>query len=179
MRRMVSTFGKLEVRVRAICSFALLAIPFLCQAEVNYKNHYIRIHLKDDWIQIQSLTKSQLSFSSMMHSAGITISETRLSTSDSDLHRVADELIRIRIEVEKELQPNSAISYSKPWSTKYDDGLQVNYMGHDDQGRYFFFTGFIVKKRVISVYGELNDGSESSLRRFFQETLSSIEYQIE
>lgn len=165
--------------MRAILLFIFLAGTFACRAEVSFENHFMRIHLKGDWTKAQSLAKSQLSFSSEALSAGVTISETPMSAESTDLQRVADELLRLRFEAEKEIQPNNTLSYGKPWSTKYEDGLQVNYMGHDNFGRHFFFTGLIVKKRVISVYGELHGGTEAALHRLYQEILSSIEYETE
>jgi hypothetical protein len=53
---------------------------------------------------------------------------------------------------------------------------QINYMGHDSLGRYFFYTGFVTEMGITSVTGELERSDTSALHGFYKEVLNNFGY---
>lgn len=54
--------------------------------------------------------------------------------------------------------------------------MQVNYVGYDNFGRYFFYSGFVESCRLISITGELIGGDPASLEEFLKEVLTNFRF---
>jgi hypothetical protein len=68
------------------------------------------------------------------------------------------------------------VFFGAPWRSKpAGGGIQINYIGHDSVGRYFFYTGF-VETGITGITGELEQSNETALHGFYKEVLSNFGY---
>jgi hypothetical protein len=146
-------------------------------AAVEIKNEYFQLNLPGDWHQEKGASPEQFIVVSDSRRAQITISYVPLTAEDTDLQRVADKLLELRLQAEREAAPDRTVSLGKPWSSRpADGGVQINYFGHDSLGRHFFFAGFVTKTHAVSVTGEIEYSSERSIQEFYKEVLSHFGY---
>jgi hypothetical protein len=86
-------------------------------------------------------------------------------------------MIELRFAAERKAAADRQLFFSVPWRSKpVGGGLQINYMGHDSVGRYFFYTGFVTETGITGVTGELEYSNEPALHGFYKEVLSSFGY---
>lgn len=145
---------------------------------MDVDNDHFTLFLPEDWTGKKEDDPEQHIFHSVMRGAHLTISSVIIDFGHKSTDEIADKLLEVRHKAEIELASDRKVFLSNPWSTVFaaDDVVQVNYFGYDSLDRYFFFTGFIEKFRIISITGELIQGDHSSLEKFFQETLGSFRF---
>ena len=89
----------------------------------------------------------------------------------------SDKMLEVRFAAERKAAADRQLTFGAPWRSKpAGAGIQINYMGHDSLGRYFFYTGFITETGITGVTGELEHGDESALHGFYKEVLSNFGY---
>ena len=163
--------------MRLLAATLLLSLFCGSAAAVEIKNDYFRLSLPGDWHQEDGASPEQFIVVSDSRKAQITISYVPMSATESDLQRVADKLLELRLRAEREVTPERVVSLGEPWvSNPADGGVQVNYLGHDSLGRHFFFAGFVTETHVTSVTGELEHSNESAVRSLYKEVLSNFSY---
>ncbi|KRD79846.1 hypothetical protein [Lysobacter sp. Root983] len=161
--------------------FQAIAILFFAlsgaAAAVEIKNQYFHLNLPGDWQQQEGADSEQFIVTSDSRQAQVTISYVPMNAKGRDLEQIANKLLEFRFAAEREAAADREIFFSEPWGSKpQDGGLQVNYMGHDSLGRYFFFAGFITETHTTSVTGELEHSNEPALHAFYKEVLSNFGY---
>ncbi|WP_240127106.1 hypothetical protein [Thermomonas alba] len=158
----------------------LLVLLFLytgASGAVEIKNDYFRLSLPGDWKQQKGSDPEQFVVVSDSRKAQITISYIPMNAKGRDLNVIASKLLEFRFAAEREATPDREVFFSEPWSSApASGGIQVNYMGHDSLGRYFFFSGFITETHTTSVTGELEHSDEPSLHAFYREVLTNFGY---
>ena len=163
--------------MRILALAVLLLISSGVHAAVEIKNQYFSLTLPGDWIEHPGSDAQQFVITSSARKAQVTVSALPLNAKGRDLGLIADKMLELRFKAEHDAAPDRKLSFETPWrSMPTGGGLQVNYMGHDSVGRYFFYTGFITETGVTSVTGELERGSEPALHAFYKEVLSNFGY---
>ena len=163
----------MRLRATAILLFALSGAA----SAVEIKNPYFHLTLPGDWKQQEGTDPEQFVIASASRKAQITISYVPMNAKDRDLEQIANKLLEFRFAAEREAAPDREVFFSEPWGSKPDAGsLQVNYMGRDSLGRYFFFAGFVTETHTTSITGELEYSNEPALHAFYQEVLSNFGY---
>lgn len=167
-------------RARTMLNIVTVIILLLLSgaaAAVEISNPYFHLVLPGDWEQQESADPEQFVVSSPIRRAHITISYVPMNTKGRDLETIADKLLELRFAAERAATSDREAFYSEPWGTKLEAGvLQVNYMGRDSFGRYFFFAGFVTETHVTNITGELEDSNEPALHAFYQEVLGNFRY---
>jgi hypothetical protein len=163
------------VSLRA-AAIVLLALSGAVSA-VEIKNQHFRLNLEGDWKQQAGTNPEQFIVTSASRKAQITISYIPMNAKGRNLEEIANTLLEFRFDAERKAASDREVFFSEPWGSRADDGsLQVNYMGRDSLGRYFFFAGFITKSQTTSVTGELEHSDQSALHAFYQEVLGNFGY---
>jgi hypothetical protein len=146
-------------------------------AAVEIKNSFFHLNLPGDWKEQAGSSPQQFIVSSESRKAQVTISYIPMKAQGRELDEIADKLLEFRFAAEHEAASDREVFLGEPWrSTSSDGSVQVNYMGRDSLGRYFFFTGFITETHTVSVTGELEFSNQPALHRFYQEVLSNFGY---
>jgi hypothetical protein len=142
---------------------------------LELQNQHFRLSLSGDWAEQPGSDPQQFVFASKARRAQLTVSYLPMNTRGRNLEQIGAKLLELRFNAERKAAPNRQLFFGEPWTSRPSGrGLQINYLGHDDRGRFFFFAGFITEDRVTSVYGELQNGDESHLRAFYREVLSNF-----
>jgi hypothetical protein len=144
---------------------------------VEIKNQYFFINVPGDWKESPGSTPEQFVLTSESRRAQITISYIPMNAKERNLEEIANKLLEFRLAAERDATPDREIQIGEPWGSKGPDGaVQVNYLGRDNLGRYFFFAGFVTETSTVSVTGELEHSDQAALHPFYQEVLSSFGY---
>jgi hypothetical protein len=162
-------------------AFWLVVLVFFVATEaksaVEIRNQYFRLDLPGDWIQQPSSDPEQFVFTSAARKAQVTVSVLPMNAKGRDLDPVVGKLLEVRLRAEHAVAAGRQVTIGTPWrSHPSGGGVQVNYLGHDDLGRYFFYTGFVTDTGITSVTGELEQSSEPALHAFYKEVLGNFGY---
>ena len=146
-------------------------------AAVDIKNHYFRLSLPGDWVERKGSDSEQFIVTSASRSAQLTISVVPMSAKGKNLEQIAEKMLEFRFAAERKAAADRQLVFGAPWRSKpVGGGVQINYMGHDSVGRYFFYTGLVTEAGVTSVTGELEHSDEATLHDFYKEVLNSFGY---
>ena len=158
-------------------------VAFLCLAlsgavgAVEIKNPHFFINLPGDWKEQPGSSAEQFILTSDSRKAQITISYIPMNAKGRNLEEIANKLLEFRFAAERSAVPGREIQLGEPWGSKGPDGaVQVNYMGRDNLGRFFFFAGFVTETSTVSVTGELEHSDQEALHAFYKEVLSNFGY---
>jgi hypothetical protein len=166
----------MRMRVPVIGLLLLFSAPQIHSA-VNVRNHYFRLALPGDWALRKGEDPEQFVFISAARSAQVTISVLPMNAKGKNLEQITDKLLEVRLAAERKTAADRQIFFSAPWrSMPAGGGIQINYMGHDSLGRYFFYSGFVTETGITSVTGELVHSNEPALRDFYKEVLNNFGY---
>jgi hypothetical protein len=173
--RLITVRGQLK---RAFC-FVFLLFVFATEANaaVEIKNQYFRLTLPEDWMQQPSSDPEQFVFTSVVRKAQVTVSVMPMNAKGRNLDSIADKMLKIRFKAEHAVAPERKVAIGTPWrSNPAGGGVQINYLGHDNLNRHFFYTGFITDTGITNVTGELEESNEQILKAFYKEVLGNFGY---
>jgi len=136
--------------------------------------------LGGDWQELESPDAEVTLFNSQKHGANLVISALGLKATMADTGRIADQLMTMRMESEKQVAAATGVNMTiaKPMIVKQPWGHATAYYGVDANGRQFNFSGMVMPKQSISVYAESTKLSESVLRDLLDEVLSKLKFDL-
>lgn len=164
--------------MRSFCFAVLLfVVASGANAAVEIKNQYFRLSLAKDWVQQPSSDPEQFVFTSGSREAQVTVSFMPMNAKGRNLDSLADKMLELRLKAEHAVASERRVFIGTPWrSNPAGGGVQINYLGHDNLGRYFFYTGFVTDTGITSVTGELEQSNEQALQAFYKEVLGNFGY---
>lgn len=136
--------------------------------------------LGGDWREIDSPDPEITMFSSQNHRANIVISAMGLTATMADTGRIAERLINLRMDSEKQVAAETGINMTiaKPKIVQQPWGHATAYYGVDANGRMFNFSGMVTPKQSIGVYVESDKLSEPVLRELLDQVLIKLKFDL-
>jgi hypothetical protein len=138
------------------------------------------LEMGGDWTEAASPDPEITRFNSQRHQASLVISTMGLTATLADTKRIADKLVEIRMEAEKQVAAETGIdmSIAKPIVMERPWGHAIAYYGSDANGRQFNFSGMVMPKQSISVYVESSKLFKEELRELLDQVLEKLKFDL-
>lgn len=138
------------------------------------------LSLGGDWRELPSADPEITRFNSQHHGANLIISALGLKATLADTGRIAEQLIKLRIDSEAQVatETNVPITLSQPRIVQQPWGHAIAYYGVDANGRLFNFSGMVTPKQAISAYVESNKLSVEVLRELLEQVLAKLKFDL-
>jgi hypothetical protein len=138
------------------------------------------LSLGGDWEERPSPDPEVTMFHSPHLGANLVISAMGLNAKLADTGRVAEKLINLRMESEKQVAAETGIdmTIARPRIVQQPWGHATAYYGVDANGRMFNFSGMVTPKQSIGVYVESKRLSEEVMRELLQQVLAKLIFDL-
>jgi hypothetical protein len=138
------------------------------------------LSLGGDWRELQSSDANVTIFNSQQHRTNLVISAMGLDATLADTGRIAEKLVELRMESEKQVAAETGINMTiaRPRLVQQPWGHAIAYYGADARGRRFNFSGMVTPKQSIGVYVESNKLSEEVLRELLEQVLAKLQFDL-
>lgn len=162
--------------MRKLFALFFLTIACLAHADSMIDTADFKLDLVGEWVPGKSTDPDQHSFYSKQQDVGITASSMRFKKGLSDLRRIADKLVEMRMAAENAEGKRSDIqmTIAEPVVVPFAQGYQVAYYGHDSRNRQFRYLGVVTDGRIVNLYVESNGKSQQELEGTFNTILKGL-----
>ena len=156
--------------------FCLVSSLALAEVSVESPPLY-SFHLDGDWtVRCAIREENQYCLISKVNDAQLTISGVDFKVRPGTLDKLAKATMRFVLNNEANNHSQGRGTIERNWTSPIPGGIQLNYEGHDETGRFFRYAGLLFEYKLVNVYLEMPTRSASNSASVFESVLQRIRY---